>query len=166
MRASLMFAALLVGTCLSSLVAADAKPPEARVTIDVKDGDIHALIAALSEVAGFQAVFDPGLGCRLTLNVKSIEWRHAFRAAITACGYGYDEDGKVLRIAARERLIAEATEERQLKEKRREARTRRVERFRLSYARAQELAPIVKRFLSERGEVVWDERTNTLIVID
>ena len=37
---------------------------------------------------------------------------------------------------------------------------------RLSYARAQELAPIVKRFLSPRGEVVYDTRTNTLIIID
>ncbi len=42
----------------------------------------------------------------------------------------------------------------------------RVERFRLSYARAQELAPLVKKLLSERGEIVVDARTNTLIVID
>ncbi len=166
MRVKLVWAAFVVVPCLSAAPAEKAKPSEARVTIDVKDGDIHALIAALSEVAGFQAVFDPALSCRLTLNVKAIEWRRAFRTALAACGYGYEEDGKVLRIASRERLIAEASDERRLSAMQRAPRSRRVERFRLSYARAQELAPIVKRFLSERGEVVWDERTNTLIVID
>jgi type II secretory pathway component HofQ len=38
--------------------------------------------------------------------------------------------------------------------------------YRLSYAKAAEMAPLVKKFLSPRGEVIFDARTNTLIVTD
>ena len=38
--------------------------------------------------------------------------------------------------------------------------------YRLSYAQAAELAPLIKKFLSPRGEVIFDARTNTLIVTD
>jgi type II secretory pathway component HofQ len=37
---------------------------------------------------------------------------------------------------------------------------------RLAYAKARELAPVLSKFLSARGSVVFDERTNTLIVTD
>ena len=55
---------------------------------------------------------------------------------------------------------------RRLAEEKRLSGPLRAERFRLSYARAAEVAPLVKRFLSPRGEVALDERTNTLYVID
>jgi type II secretory pathway component HofQ len=41
-----------------------------------------------------------------------------------------------------------------------------VSAFRLSYARAAEMAPIVKRLMSPRGDVLFDARTNTIIIVD
>ena len=38
--------------------------------------------------------------------------------------------------------------------------------MRLSYAKAAEVAPLLKRFLSPRGDVTYDARTNTLFVTD
>jgi len=37
---------------------------------------------------------------------------------------------------------------------------------RLSYARARDLAPLLQKSLSPRGEIAFDERTNTLIITD
>jgi len=42
----------------------------------------------------------------------------------------------------------------------------RTEMIRLNYAIAGEMVPVVKNFLSERGTVSVDERTNTLIIRD
>ena len=36
----------------------------------------------------------------------------------------------------------------------------------LAYGRARDIAPILEKFLSPRGSVVFDERTNTLIITD
>jgi type IV pilus assembly protein PilQ len=77
-----------------------------------------------------------------------------------------EEEGGIVRIAPASRLAAEAEDERRLREARSTSREPQVTTFRLSYARAQEMAPLVKRLLSPRGDVVYDTRTNTLIVID
>jgi type IV pilus assembly protein PilQ len=41
-----------------------------------------------------------------------------------------------------------------------------TELIRLKYAIAREMVPLVKGFLSERGMVIADERTNTLVIRD
>ena len=155
--------AALVGASLA--VAADVTP-EARVTLDVKDADIHEVVGALADVAGFQVVFDPGVTCKFTISVKQAPWLKTLQASLGACRLGYEAEGTVVRIATRETLTREATERRQLAEEERRTRADRITLFRLSYARAREMAPLLKKYLSERGEVVYDERTNTLIILD
>jgi type II secretory pathway component HofQ len=84
---------------------------------------------------------------------------------LRACGLGLEEEGKVLRIAPRERLRTESEERRRLAEARGRSRTGTVATFRLSYARAAEIAPLLKRLLPA-GDVVFDTRTNTLLILD
>ena len=141
-------------------------PGEARISLDVKDVDVVDIVRVLSDVAGFQVVFDPGITCRLTLKLREVRWSAALDASLRACGLARDEDGGVVRIAPASRLVAEAEDDRRLREARSTSREQHVTTFRLSYARAQEMAPLVKRLLSPRGDVVYDTRTNTLIVID
>jgi type IV pilus assembly protein PilQ len=145
---------------------ASAHDREARVTLDLKDADIRGVVTALAETAGSQVVFDPGVSCRLTISARRLVWLKALRASLDACGLGYEEEGTVLRIATRAKLTAEAAERRQLAEAEQQARTRGIGLFRLSYARARAMAPLIKATLSGRGEVVFDDRTNTLIIVD
>jgi type IV pilus assembly protein PilQ len=159
--------ALITGLMLmTAALAVAAEKPEARVSIDVKNADVRDIVGALIEVAGFQAVYDPGLSCRLTLSVRELQWIQALQSSLDACGLGYEEHGSVVRIAKRDQLTSEAANRRRLAEQKAAARSRHVELFRLSYSRARDMAPVIKGFLSDRGEVVFDERTNTLIIID
>jgi type II secretory pathway component HofQ len=64
------------------------------------------------------------------------------------------------------KLSAELAERRRLAEEQRLNRPLRTVRYRLSYARAAELAPLIKKFLSPRGDVVYDARTNTLYITE
>ncbi len=158
--------ALVVTTLALGSGAGAAEDPEARVTLDAREADVHAIVGALAKAAGFQAVFDPGIACRLTLSVRELPWIRVLKASVDACGLGYEEDGSVVRIATRARLASEAEQRRRLADETSRNRSRRLELFRLSYARAREVAPLLKAFLSEQGQVVWDERSNTLIIID
>jgi len=72
----------------------------------------------------------------------------------------------VVRVAPAARLAQEAAAERRLAEAKRASSPRQEVRLRLSYARAAEIAPLLKSFLSPHGEAVFDERTNTLILLD
>lgn len=149
-----------------SAAAAGTPHEEARVSLDIREGEVTDIVRVLSDVAGFQVVFDPGISCRLTLKLREVDWRTALDASLKACGLGREESGGILRIAPTSRLIDEAVAERRLEEAKEAAAPRRVTTFRLSYARAEAMAPIVKRLLSPRGDVVFDARTNTLMVIE
>jgi type IV pilus assembly protein PilQ len=147
---------------------APAPPPdrESLVALDVKDASVTDVAAALAEAGGYQAVFDPGLSCRLTLKLNGAAYAQAFETVLRACGLAFEGEGTVLRIAKSGTLLREASERRRLQEEKLAARPRREVVLRLSYARASEMAPILKRHLSPAAVVAFDERTNTLIFID
>lgn len=147
--------------------AADALPPtETRISLDFKDADILDIVRLMAEVGDFQVVVDPGITCKLTLRLKDVPLPTAFDVLLRSCGLGYDEDGGIVRVAPTAKLAAEHAERRRLDEERRLNRPLRTRVIRLSYAKAAEMAPLLKRFLSPRGEVVYDPRTNTLFVTD
>ncbi len=139
---------------------------EARVSLDVKDAALVDIVSALAELGRLQVVFDPGPSCSLTLKLREVRWRIAFDAALRACRLACEEEGGILRVAPVERLSGESEDRRRLAEERARSAAHTVSAFRLSYARAAEMAPIVKRLLSPRGDVVFDARTNTLIIVD
>lgn len=146
--------------------ATATSPSEARISVDFKDADIVDIVRLLSEVGNFQVVIDPGTSCKLTLKLKEVPWDSALDVALRVCGLGSENDGGIVRVAPVAKLTAEHQERRRLAEEQRLNRPLRTVRYTLSYARAAELAPLIKKFLSPRGDVVFDARTNTLIITD
>ena len=137
---------------------------EVRVSIDVKDAPIASIVSLLVELGGRQVVFDPGLDCPLTLKLHEVPWLTALETTLRACGLGYEETAGVLWVAPMSRLREEAERRRRLKEARSPGPGHDLSLFRLSYARAEEMAPLLERFVSPGGDVTVDPRTNTLIV--
>ncbi|MET0554167.1 MAG: secretin N-terminal domain-containing protein [Vicinamibacteria bacterium] len=148
------------------LVVLAATPAVPRLSIDVKDAKVLDLALLLAEVGGFQVVADAGIACTLTLALKDVEWPTVLDVAVRSCGLAEEREGSVVRIAPAARLLAEAAERRQLDDARRLARPLRTEVHRLSYARAADLAPLLRKYVSARGSVEFDARTNTLFVTD
>ncbi len=140
--------------------------PETRISIDFKDADILDVIRLMAEVGNFQVVVDPGVSCKLTLKLKEVPWDAALDVVLRSCGLGQDADNGIVRVAPVAKLTEEAAARRKLAEEQKLDRPLRTTRYRLSYAKAAELAPLIKKFLSPRGEVVIDPRTNTLIITD
>jgi type IV pilus assembly protein PilQ len=156
----------LAALLLAAALGGPQVDPEARVSLDLKDAPVVDIVRLLADVAGFQAVLDSGITCKLTLKLTEVRWPVALDMALRSCGLGRDEEGGVLRIAPVERLRQQAADQRRLAEERAKGGPLRASTFRLSYARAEQMAPLLKRWLSPRGEVVFDARTNTLIILD
>ena len=160
---------LLLGLGLATSAPAIGTPSastETRISIDFKDADILDVVRLMSEVGNFQVVIDPGVSCKLTLKLKEVPWDAALDVALRSCGLGRDEEGGIVRVAPTAKLTEEAAAQRKLAEEQKLNRPLHTVRYRLSYAKAAELAPLIKKFLSPRGEVVVDPRTNTLIITD
>ena len=163
----------MLGTALALVLALGGEPvaapyPEVgtRVSLDVRDVEVTDIVRVLSEAAGLQVVFDPAPACRLTLKLREVPWRSALDASLRACALGREDEGGVLRIAPVAHLVDEAQAERRLRDQQELSRPLKATTFRLSYARAQEMAPLLKRLLSPRGDVIYDARTNTLIIVN
>ncbi len=152
---------------LAALLFATPPPSEeTRLSIDVKDASIVDIVRLLSELGHFQVIIDPGVSCSLTLKLKEVAWPQVLDLALKTCRLGYEEESGIVRVAPVSKLTEEAAARRKLEDERRLNRPLRATQYKLSYARAQELAPVIKKFLSPRGEIVVDARTNTLVVID
>lgn len=175
LRSSVLSRTLAVAVLLPLALAAprlsarapEAPPPEeTRISLDFKDADVLDVVRLMAEVGRFQVVADSGPACRLTRRLERAPLAVAFDTVLRACGLGSDEHGGIVRVAPVARLSAEQAERRRLGEEQRLNRPLYTRSIRLSYAQAAELAPLVKRHLSPRGEVAYDTRTNTLFVTD
>ena len=137
---------------------------EARVSLDVKDAPVTDVVRVLAEAAAFQVVFDPGIDCKLTMKVNAVVWRTMLDTALGACALGVEEEADVLRVAPVGKLREEAAARRRLNEERAQRPAGRLAMFRLSYARAEKMAPLLEKLLPPQGRISYDTRTNTLFV--
>ena len=156
---------LFLAATLTLGSAAGGEEREARVSLDLKDAPVVDVVSVLADVGGLQVVFDPGITCRLTMKLNGARWRSVLDTALSACGLGREEEGDILRVATASRLKEEAAALRRLDEERRMAPVGRVESFRLSYARAEQMASLLKRTLPATARATYDSRTNTLILV-
>jgi len=167
-----MVMTILAVLLVAGMVGAPAAPrptvalDETRISVDFKDADVLDIVRLMAELGSFQIVAHPGIACKLTLKLKEVPLDTAFDLTLKTCGLGYEESSGVYRIAPRATLTAEHAEARKLADEQKFNKPLKTRMYRLSYARAAEMAPLVKKFLSPRGEVIFDARTNTLIVTD
>jgi type IV pilus assembly protein PilQ len=141
-----------------------AGPAEARVSLDVREAPVQEIVRALADLGGFQVVFDHDVRCSLTVKLQNAAWLTALDATLRACRLERDEGGGVVRVAPIQRLRQEAESRRRLSEAREAARSGDLVLFRLSYARAEAMLPLLRELVAPRGQVTLDPRTNTLIV--
>lgn len=161
-----LFGGLLACLSLAGSVHGADPDREARISLDLKEAPVGDVLRLLADVADFQVVMDPGVTCAPTLKLNGVRWQTALDLTLRSCGLAREEEGGVIRVAPAARLLEESAARRRLEEERKASAPRSLRTFRLSYARAEQVAPLLKRWLSPRAEINYDSRTNTLIVVD
>ena len=137
------------------------------VSMDFQNADLRAVLRVFAEISALNIVIDPSVRGEVNVALTEVPWDQAFDVILRANGLGYELDGTVVRIASMERLQEEAEARAALARRAAEAGELAVFTRTLSYARADDLVPLITgASLSSRGEVFTDPRTNTLIVRD
>ena len=137
------------------------------VSLDFQDADLRSVLRALVAQGGLNVVFDNGVQGTIDIVLTDIPWDQALETILRANKLGYVAEGTIIRIAPLTVLAEEESDRRKLSEARALSGDLGVRTFSLSYARAQELQPLLTRsVLSPRGQIQVDQRTNTLIVTD
>jgi type IV pilus secretin PilQ/predicted competence protein len=136
------------------------------ISVNLKDVDLRDFFRLIHEISGLNVVLDPNVKGTLTIVLDDVPWDQALDIVLKNNDLDKQLDGNVLRIATRATLQKEAEESRDLAKAQAEAAdvvtTTRV----LSYAKATVLSTTLKKFLSSRGDIIADDRSNTLIIRD
>ena len=136
------------------------------ISVNLKDVDLKDFFRLIHEISGLNVVLDPNVKGTLTIVLDDVPWDQALDVVLKNNGLARQLDGNVLRIATIETLRREADARRA----QREAEALAVDkvtftRF-MSYGHAKDMVMTVKKFLTQRGDVIADERTNAVIVTD
>ena len=136
------------------------------ISVNLKDVDLKDFFRLIHEISGLNVVLDPMIHGNLTIVLDDVPWDQALDIVLKNNDLSRQLDGNVLRIATVETLRKEAEGRRaQIDAEALAVDKVSITRF-LSYAHAKDLLVPLKKFLSQRGDVVADERTNAIIVND
>jgi type IV pilus assembly protein PilQ len=136
------------------------------ISVNLKDVDLKDFFRLIHEISGLNVVLDPQVHGSLTVVLDDVPWDQALDIVLKNNDLARELEGNVLRIATVETLKKEADGRRaQVEAEALAVEKVSVTRF-LSYAHAKDVIITVKKFLSMRGDVVADERTNAVIVND
>jgi type IV pilus assembly protein PilQ len=136
------------------------------ISVNLKDVDLKDFFRLIHEISGLNVVLDPDVHGSLTIVLDDVPWDQALDIVLKNNALSRQLDGNVLRIATMDTLRREADGRRaQLEAESMAVERVTVTRF-LSYAHSKDVVATIKKFLSSRGDIVADDRTNAIIISD
>jgi type IV pilus assembly protein PilQ len=134
--------------------------------MNFKDLDLKDFFRLIHEISGLNVVLDPSVKGSVTIVLDDVPWDQALAIVLDNNGLACTLQGNVLRIATLDTMKTEAEARRAQQEAQALAVPKQTITRYLSYGHARDAMPVIKKFLSARGDVVADERSNALIVED
>ncbi len=172
-------------TTISSKQTADSVPADSdevmgipkkkytggKISFDIQDADLDKVIKLLADVAGMNLIMDPSdVKGKVTMKLDNVPWDQALDTLLRIYNLDKVIQGNVMRVASKSKLDAERRRELQQeaaqKKLEMQAENLYTETFKISFSKASDLEPKIKKVLSSRGDIIANESTNELIVTD
>jgi len=138
------------------------------IDLKVTNADVTEVLRTFAQISGLNIVVQPGVTGTVTAEMENVPWDQALEQILKINKLGFELDGNVMRIAPTSVLREEAQERQELVAARALAIPLRTVMRRLSYADATQVSSLLRSgqagLLSQRGSVIVDTRTNTLII--
>ena len=147
-------------------VSSSSKYTGEPISVNLKDVDLKDFFRLIHEISGLNVVLDPAVKGSLTIVLDEVPWDQALDIVLQNNGLDKQLSGNVLRIAARDTLKREAETQRDLERAQAEAVAPVTVTRVLSYGKAVTMKDTLKKFLSQRGDILSDDRSNQLIIRD
>jgi type IV pilus assembly protein PilQ len=138
------------------------------IDLKVTNADVTDVLRTFAQISGLNVIIQPGVTGVVTAELENVPWDQALEQILKINGLGYEVEGNVMRIAPTAVLRQEAQEKQQLAQAKALSIPLQTIYRRLSYANAEEIANLLRSgqagLLSQRGSVIVDSRTNSLII--
>ncbi|MCR6667616.1 MAG: type IV pilus secretin PilQ family protein [Methyloversatilis sp.] len=142
-----------------------------KLSLNFQNIDVRSVLQVIADFTDNNIITSDTVGGSLTLRLKDVPWDQALDIILDAKGLDKRKTGNVIWIAPRDELTAKEKLALESQQQVSELEPLRTETFQLNYHKAEVLYKSIlddkdKRFLSKRGSIVMDTRTNKLIVTD
>jgi type IV pilus assembly protein PilQ len=142
-----------------------------RLTLNFQDIEVRPLLQLLADTSGQNIVVSDSVKGRVTLRLQNVPWDQALDIVLKTKGLAMRRKDNVIMVAPQSEIATQEKAELEAAKDIQELAPLRTEFLTVNYAKATEIARLVKSsgggsLLSDRGNVTVDERTNTLLVQD
>lgn len=156
-----------------------------KLSLNFQDIEIRAVLQLIADFTDLNLVTSDTVGGRITLRLKNVPWDQALDIIMKTKGLDKRQVGNVLMVAPAAELAAREKLELENRQQVSELAPLRTEFIEVRYAKASDLLALFQgasggggeggeagggagagNFLSTRGSVIVDERTNSIIITD
>lgn len=138
-----------------------------KLSLNFQDIEVRSVLQLIADFTELNLVASDTVGGRITLRLQNVPWDQALDLILKTKGLDKRKVGNVLLIAPADEIAAREKLELESQKQVQELSPTKTEYITVNYAKAEELSKLLTKesgFLSERGSVAVDTRTNTLIV--
>ncbi|HPI40552.1 MAG TPA: secretin N-terminal domain-containing protein, partial [Pseudobdellovibrionaceae bacterium] len=136
------------------------------ISIETENMNVRDALHFITEESGLNMIIAEEVSGSISLKLREVPWDQALVLLMKTKKLGYSRQGNVLRIAPLSDLKQEEDEATRLAQAKQTVEPLLVKMFQVSYAKMDDMQKNVKEFLSPRGKVISDLRTNSLVVTD
>ncbi|MDH3947574.1 MAG: type IV pilus secretin PilQ [Gammaproteobacteria bacterium] len=141
-----------------------------RLSLNFQNIEVRAVLQLIADFTGINMVTSDTVSGNLTLRLKNVPWDQALDIVLKTKGLAKRVSGNVMLIAPTEEIAAREKLELEASKQIVELAPLINETIQVNYAKASEIAALVqskeKSFMSARGNITIDQRTNKLLVQD
>jgi len=122
-----------------------------NITVNFKGADIRTVLSYISEVSGVDIVPAPDVKGVIDLKLTNKPWKTALDIILRNYGFAYEREGDIIRVVTVDNLKMEELA---------------TQTFSLNYGKSKDVVTAIKDIVSDRGKVMYDDRTNIVLVTD
>lgn len=141
-----------------------------RMSVNFQDVEVRSVLQLIADFAGLNLVAGQAVDGRMTLHMVDVPWDEVLDLVMTVNGLAKRQTGSVLLVAPAVEIAEQERLELESQKARADLSPLTRTSIRLHYADASALAKLLGgdgvAALSERGRVLADARSNSLVVID
>lgn len=154
-----------------------------KLSLNFQNIEVRAVLQLLADFTGMNLVTSDTVKGNLTLRLKNVPWDQALDIILKSKGLGIRQSGNVMMVAPAAEIAAREKQELDAKKQLEELEPLYTEIIEIKFAKATDLATLLSSrlkgtqtggssqrnnsgFLSPRGNINIDERTNSLIISD
>jgi len=143
-----------------------------RLTLKFQDIEIRPLLQLLADFTGNNIVVSDSVSGSMSLRLENVPWDQALDLILTTNGLSARQNGNVIFVAPTAEMIARDEAELAARRQSEELAPLVTDIVQINYAKADDIAQLLRTqegavgYITERGSITVDARTNTLIIND